>query len=185
MTTQWYNPADQNQNFHLPGCFRYQCTELGWIHNTVNEYYSVNYFYVLICQLSDVLSLTVNSRTLYRFNVFWLLLYTCGLWPCNGSVESEMKWIELNWINCYMCRSALTVSGTQLYWKACTMQLPWIIITRKDWSIGQTSLWMSSEEPLSMEREQLVCSTWHCYWQFMYNDQICNTGEEPELFNLY
>jgi len=66
--------------------------------------------------------------------------------------------------NCYMCRSALTVPSTQLYWKACTMQLPWIIITRKDWSIGQMSPWMLSEEPLSMEQEPLVCNIWSWNW---------------------
>ena len=61
--------------------------------------------------------------------------------------------------NSYMCRSVLTAPSTQLYWKVCRMQLPWIIITRKDWSIGQMSPWMSSEEPLSMEQEPLVCRT--------------------------
>jgi hypothetical protein len=26
--------------------------------------------------------------------IVWLFLYPCGLWPCNGSVESEINW---NW----------------------------------------------------------------------------------------
>jgi len=28
--------------------------------------------------------------------IVWLFLYPCGLWPCNGSVESEINW-NWNW----------------------------------------------------------------------------------------
>ena len=43
------------------------------------------------CLRANFIMVTVICIIAY---IIWLCLYPCGLWPCNGSVESEINW---NW----------------------------------------------------------------------------------------
>jgi hypothetical protein len=45
------------------------------------------------CLKANFIMITVTSLMAY---IVWLFLYLCGLWPCNGSVESEINW-NWNW----------------------------------------------------------------------------------------